>query len=237
MKHTRCVTHALGSRLAGLEWCTLARTLQAAVGAGVQLAKLQSYQHSAARFSQLFDSLARQGTSRDGCCTMSDGAGAAEAPAAASLAVPKRTRELLFAVCRFLEGGPCAEAGAVLRSEMERQQVRILTFLVAVAIGGVASLRFLVTLVSHTVVTPDAAMASVRMCGHVALDGEAMSSPQRRLPPISAHPTHRFVFAPHTCTLERDVVHLCFDKRLHDSGAKPLEERTRPVPARKKVHV
>ena len=54
---------------------------------------------------------------------MSDGAGAAEAPPAGE-AVPKRTRELLFAVCRFLEGGPCAEAAAVLRSEMERKEVR-----------------------------------------------------------------------------------------------------------------
>ena len=132
MKGTRCVTHALGSRLAALEWCTLAPSHQAAV----QLAK---FDHD--RTVQLvFHSSSIRWP--DGCSTMSDGAGAAEAPAAASLAVPKRTRELLFAVCRFLEGGPCAEAGAVLRSEMERQQVRSLFdfFLWPLQIGGVACL-------------------------------------------------------------------------------------------------
>lgn len=57
------------------------------------------------------------GTGRWG---MSDGTPAAASPAAA---VPKRTRELLFAVCRFLEGGPCTEAATVLRREIEQNEV------------------------------------------------------------------------------------------------------------------
>lgn len=74
---------------------------------------------------------------------MSEGAPAAASPAAA---VPKQTRELLFAVYRFLEGGPCTEAATVLRREIEQNEVGVSSFLSRATVGRIGY----VVMRSHT---------------------------------------------------------------------------------------